>query len=224
MSAKRATERQWQALERLGGHFLDVVAGLPTLRAFGRAQSQARAGAADRRRAPRRPPCARCVSRSCRRWCWSWSRRCRWRWSRCRSGCGRSTAGWASRPRCWCCCSRRRRTCRCGRSARSSTPSTEGLAGRGRGASSVVDAEGGSPAAGRAPTPCSPTPGAACAVRRGHRAVPGAVRGGARRRLAHRRRGGAGRARRAQRRREVDAARRAARPRHADVRAGARRR
>lgn len=41
MSAKRATERQWRALERLGGHFLDVVAGLPTLRAFGRARSQA---------------------------------------------------------------------------------------------------------------------------------------------------------------------------------------
>lgn len=41
MSAKRATERQWRALERLGGHFLDVVAGLPTLRAFGRAKSQA---------------------------------------------------------------------------------------------------------------------------------------------------------------------------------------
>lgn len=43
MSTKRATERQWRALERLGGHFLDVVAGLPTLRAFGRAKSQAQA-------------------------------------------------------------------------------------------------------------------------------------------------------------------------------------
>lgn len=41
LSTKRATERQWRALERLGGHFLDVVAGLPTLRAFGRARSQA---------------------------------------------------------------------------------------------------------------------------------------------------------------------------------------
>ncbi|WP_407659296.1 thiol reductant ABC exporter subunit CydD [Jiangella rhizosphaerae] len=41
MSTKRATERQWRALERLGGHFLDVVAGLPTLRAFGRAKAQA---------------------------------------------------------------------------------------------------------------------------------------------------------------------------------------
>lgn len=43
LSTKRATERQWRALERLGGHFLDVVAGLPTLRAFGRAKSQAAA-------------------------------------------------------------------------------------------------------------------------------------------------------------------------------------
>ncbi|MFG2650729.1 thiol reductant ABC exporter subunit CydD [Streptomyces sp. NPDC048436] len=38
----RRTARQWQLLARLGGHFLDVVAGLPTLRAFGREQHQAR--------------------------------------------------------------------------------------------------------------------------------------------------------------------------------------
>nr|WP_225882067.1 ABC transporter transmembrane domain-containing protein [Streptomyces aureocirculatus] len=36
------TARQWQLLARLGGHFLDVVAGLPTLRAFGRERHQAR--------------------------------------------------------------------------------------------------------------------------------------------------------------------------------------
>ncbi|TDE15120.1 thiol reductant ABC exporter subunit CydD [Jiangella asiatica] len=41
LSTKRATERQWRSLERLGGHFLDLVAGLPTLRAFGRARAQA---------------------------------------------------------------------------------------------------------------------------------------------------------------------------------------
>ena len=35
------TQRQWQLLARLGGHFLDVVAGLPTLKLFGRAQAQA---------------------------------------------------------------------------------------------------------------------------------------------------------------------------------------
>jgi len=35
------TQRQWQSLSRLGGHFLDVVAGLPTLKLFGRAQVQA---------------------------------------------------------------------------------------------------------------------------------------------------------------------------------------
>ncbi|MEV7193595.1 thiol reductant ABC exporter subunit CydD [Streptomyces sp. NPDC093510] len=37
----RRTARQWRLLSRLGGHFLDVVAGLPTLRAFGRERHQA---------------------------------------------------------------------------------------------------------------------------------------------------------------------------------------
>ncbi|MFE3455348.1 thiol reductant ABC exporter subunit CydD [Nonomuraea sp. NPDC059194] len=41
MHTKAVTERQWHALSRLGGHFLDVVRGLPTLRAFGRARYQA---------------------------------------------------------------------------------------------------------------------------------------------------------------------------------------
>ena len=35
------TERQWRLLARLGGHFLDVVEGLPTLKLFGRAKAQA---------------------------------------------------------------------------------------------------------------------------------------------------------------------------------------
>ncbi len=35
------TDRQLVALQRLGGHFLDVVAGLPTLKVFGRARAQA---------------------------------------------------------------------------------------------------------------------------------------------------------------------------------------
>lgn len=35
-----ATERQWSRLRLLGGHFLDMVAGLPTLKAFGRAEAQ----------------------------------------------------------------------------------------------------------------------------------------------------------------------------------------
>src|SRR4029077_21114824 len=34
------TQRQWQLLARLGGHFLDVVEGLPTLKLFGRAEAQ----------------------------------------------------------------------------------------------------------------------------------------------------------------------------------------
>ncbi|GBQ00978.1 thiol reductant ABC exporter subunit CydD [Streptomyces spongiicola] len=35
--------RQWTLLSRLSGHFLDVVAGLPTLKVFGRAKAQAEA-------------------------------------------------------------------------------------------------------------------------------------------------------------------------------------
>ncbi|NYI98053.1 ATP-binding cassette subfamily C protein CydD [Streptomonospora nanhaiensis] len=35
------TQRQWQLLNRLGGHFLDVVEGLPTLAIFRRAKAQA---------------------------------------------------------------------------------------------------------------------------------------------------------------------------------------
>ncbi|MFJ7151190.1 thiol reductant ABC exporter subunit CydD [Streptomyces sp. NPDC100445] len=34
-------DQQWRSLSRLSGHFLDVVAGLPTLKVFGRAKAQA---------------------------------------------------------------------------------------------------------------------------------------------------------------------------------------
>ncbi|MEV4921905.1 thiol reductant ABC exporter subunit CydD [Streptomyces roseoverticillatus] len=47
-------DRQWRLLSRLSGHFLDVVAGLPALKVFGRAKAQAesiRAITADYRRA-----------------------------------------------------------------------------------------------------------------------------------------------------------------------------
>ncbi len=37
---ERRTARQWAVLQRLGGHFLDVLEGLPTLRLFGRAEAQ----------------------------------------------------------------------------------------------------------------------------------------------------------------------------------------
>ncbi|WAL98846.1 thiol reductant ABC exporter subunit CydD [Streptomyces sp. Je 1-369] len=40
MHTAQRTARQWRLLSRLGGHFLDVVAGLPTLRAFGREHHQ----------------------------------------------------------------------------------------------------------------------------------------------------------------------------------------
>jgi ATP-binding cassette, subfamily C, bacterial CydD len=41
LHTKATTQRQWRLLARLGGHFLDVVEGLPTLKLFGRAQRQA---------------------------------------------------------------------------------------------------------------------------------------------------------------------------------------
>jgi len=37
---KAQTRRQWRLLATLGGHFLDVVEGLPTLKLFGRAKAQ----------------------------------------------------------------------------------------------------------------------------------------------------------------------------------------
>ncbi len=40
-STRERMDRQFRTLERLAGHFLDVVAGLPTLKVFGRAQAQA---------------------------------------------------------------------------------------------------------------------------------------------------------------------------------------
>jgi ATP-binding cassette subfamily C protein CydD len=40
LHTRAQTQRQWAVLARLGGHFLDVVEGLPTLRIFGRARAQ----------------------------------------------------------------------------------------------------------------------------------------------------------------------------------------
>ncbi len=41
MYTQRQTDRQWRTLGLLSGHFLDVVAGLPTLAVLGRARAQA---------------------------------------------------------------------------------------------------------------------------------------------------------------------------------------
>ena len=41
LQTRARTERQWRLLAHLGGHFLDVVEGLPTLKLFGRADAQA---------------------------------------------------------------------------------------------------------------------------------------------------------------------------------------
>jgi len=44
--ARARTQRSWRLLALLGGHFLDVVQGLPTLKVFGRAKEQERVIAA----------------------------------------------------------------------------------------------------------------------------------------------------------------------------------
>ena len=41
LATQSAMDRQWRTLGRLSHHFLDVVAGLPTLKVFGRAKAQA---------------------------------------------------------------------------------------------------------------------------------------------------------------------------------------
>lgn len=46
MYTKSRVDQQWKTLAVLSGHFLDLVAGLPTLKIFGRAKSQAEAIAA----------------------------------------------------------------------------------------------------------------------------------------------------------------------------------
>jgi thiol reductant ABC exporter CydD subunit len=40
LAARQSAERRWRVLAVLSGHFLDVVQGLPTLRAFGRGRAQ----------------------------------------------------------------------------------------------------------------------------------------------------------------------------------------
>jgi ATP-binding cassette subfamily C protein CydD len=40
LHSKARSQRQWELLARLGGHFLDVVEGLPTLKVFNRAKAQ----------------------------------------------------------------------------------------------------------------------------------------------------------------------------------------
>ena len=76
------TDRQWRLLSRLSGHFLDVVAGLPTLKVFGRAKAQAEIDPRHHRRLPPGHPARRCGSRSCPRSPWNCWRRSRSPWSR----------------------------------------------------------------------------------------------------------------------------------------------
>ena len=124
---QRSAER-WQALRLLSVHFLDVVRGLPTLRAFNRARGEAVTLARGRRRVPARRRWARCAWRSCRERCSSSPPRSAWRSSRSPSACGSSRARSGSRPACSCSCSRPSCTRRCAGWAPTTTPRADGLA------------------------------------------------------------------------------------------------
>ena len=100
--AQDHTRKQWRLLNRLGGHFLDAVEGLPTLAIFRRARAEAALVRRTSEAHREATDAARCASRSSPRWCSSCSRRCRWRWSPSRSGSGCSTGSSTWRPRCWC--------------------------------------------------------------------------------------------------------------------------
>ena len=54
LHTKATTQRQWRLLARLGGHFLDVVEGLPTLKLFGRGKRAGRGDRQGHRRVPGR--------------------------------------------------------------------------------------------------------------------------------------------------------------------------
>ena len=92
------TQERWEALRDLSTHFLDVVRGLPTLRALGLGQSEAeRIGVVSERYrsdhdgdAPRQLPV--------RRRCWSWLRRWASLWSPSTPACAWSLAASGSRP------------------------------------------------------------------------------------------------------------------------------
>ena len=88
LHTKASTERQWQLLARLGGHFLDVVEGLPTLKIFGRAHAQAEGDPEGHQRAPDEPQWRPCGSHSCPPSYWSSPPRWRPPWWRSRSGSG----------------------------------------------------------------------------------------------------------------------------------------
>ena len=72
-TAKRTRDR-WQALTLLSTHFLDVVRGLPTLRAFNRGEAQA-SGSRRSATSTGARRWARCASRSSPAPCSSWRRR-----------------------------------------------------------------------------------------------------------------------------------------------------
>jgi ATP-binding cassette, subfamily C, bacterial CydCD len=72
LHTERSTRRQWRALAVLGHHFLDLVAGLDVLVAFGRAPTSPRACAHWPRSTGERP-CRRCASRSSPRSSWKCS-------------------------------------------------------------------------------------------------------------------------------------------------------
>ncbi len=84
MGAADANRRNFLALGRLSGHFLDRLRGMETLRIFGRGEAEPKTSAA-RRRISASAPWKCCAWRFCRPACSSFSPRCPSPWSRCTS-------------------------------------------------------------------------------------------------------------------------------------------
>ena len=121
MATRHATGRRMRALQQLAGHFLDVVAGLTTLKMFGRSKAQVRT-IREVTATYRRRPWPRCGWPSSRHSCSSCWPASPWPSSPCPSGCASCTATSTCARRCSCSSSLRRRTCHCATSARPSTP------------------------------------------------------------------------------------------------------
>jgi ATP-binding cassette subfamily C protein CydCD len=140
-AAQTHMDRRWRLLNRLSGHFLDVVAGLPTLKVFGRAKAQARnirAITGDYRRATLRTLRIAFLS-----WRWAWE-------------CASCTVNSTCTPGCWSSYSHRRHICRCARPVPSTTPPPRGSPPPRR--SSPYSTKRPRPPAGRPRPTCGPPP------------------------------------------------------------------
>ena len=121
LHTKATTQRQWRLLARLGGHFLDVVEGLPTLKLFGRGKRQAEViGKVTDEYRTATMASLRVAFLS--GFVLELAAALATALVAVEVGLRLLAGHMSYRPRCSCCCSRPRPICRCARSAPSSTP------------------------------------------------------------------------------------------------------